>query len=153
MSDTDEQDAQDVRKFIARMLLGGVTTVVLLIVGIMVGCPSYNVYDKMKDGQAQLAEAESNRQIAVLEAQAKQEAAKHLAQAEVERAKGVAEANRIVGQSLKDNHEYLTWLWIEGLKEHAQGSSVIYIPTQGGLPVLEAGRGVLVPPKAQDAAK
>lgn len=112
--------------------------VIFAIVGGMWGCPSYNVYERGKAGEAELAQANYNREIAVKEAEAKRDAAVSLAQAEVERAKGVAAANQIIGQSLKENEDYLRWLWIEGLKENQQ--QVIYIPTEGGMPILEAGK-------------
>lgn len=69
---------------------------------------------------------------------ASQEAAQHLAQAEIERAKGVAEANKIIGDSLKGNEAYLRYLWIHSL-ENTQ-NSVIYVPTEANLPILEAGK-------------
>lgn len=100
--------------------------------------PRYNVYKKQKNGEAQLAEAQSNRTIAVLEARAKKESATELAQADSIRATGVANANKIIGHSLKDNPEYLTWLWVESLKEG--NNDVIYVPTESNLPILEAGR-------------
>ena len=121
----------------------GISFVLCSITGIialmMWGCPNYNVYEQGLAGQAKLREAESSRQIAIQEAHARHAAAKELAQAEIERAKGVAEANRIIGNSLKQNHEYLMWLWIHGVSEN-QGKEIIYVPTEGGLPILEAGR-------------
>lgn len=98
--------------------------------------PQYNVWAKSLSGKAQLAEAEYNRQIAVLEAKAKLDSAKELAQAEVERAKGVSAANKIIGESLKGNSEYLQYLYISGLENAAEkGAKTIYIPTEGGMPV------------------
>src|SRR5688572_16305546 len=73
--------------------------------------PKYNVYRRGLSGQAQLREAEYNRQIAVLEAKAKSESAEMHADAEIKKAKGVAEANKIIGTSLKDNEGYLRWRW------------------------------------------
>jgi len=102
------------------------------------GCPQYRVYNERMSGAARLAESEGSRQIAVQEAHAKMEAAKLLAEAEIERAKGVAEANRIIGQSLKDNEEYLRYLWIHNLE--TGNNSIIYVPTEAGLPILEAGK-------------
>lgn len=101
--------------------------------------PFYNVWSETYRGRAELARAESNRQIAVLEAQAKMDSAKMLAAAEVERAKGVAEANQIIGDSLKGNEQYLRYLWIDSL-HHSEGKDIIYVPTEAGLPILEAGR-------------
>ncbi len=107
----------------------------------MWGCPRYDVYSREMTGKAELAQATSNRQIKVNEAMAAQEAAKHLAQAEIERAKGVAEANRIIGDSLKGNEDYLRYLWIHNLAEaEGKGASVIYVPTEANLPILEATR-------------
>lgn len=105
------------------------------------GCgfwPPYNVWQQRQEGMAELAKADFSKQVAVQEARAKEESAKYLAQAEVERAKGVAQANKIIGDSLKDNESYLRWLYIEGMKEKT-GQEVIYIPTEAGLPILEAG--------------
>lgn len=103
----------------------------------MYGCPTYNVWQKELSGKAQLKEAEWNRQIKIQEAAAQEESAKHLARAEIERAKGVAQANEIIGSSLKNNEAYLRYLWITELN---QGQQVIYIPTEAGLPILEAGK-------------
>lgn len=122
-----------------------VTTILLIIMGIitlgMYGCPKYNVYQQRMEGEAQLAHAHAERQVQIQDAEAKFEAAKSLAQAEVERAKGVAQANAIIGDSLKNNESYLRWLYISNLeKAEAAGSQVIYIPTEAGLPILEAGK-------------
>ena len=93
------------------------------------------------EGEAEFARAEQNRKIKVLEAQAIHDAAKLMADAEIERARGVAESNKIVGESLKNNEVYLKWLWIKGLEESGNHApTTIYIPTEAGLPILEAGR-------------
>lgn len=109
----------------------------LLIAGGCYAYPKYNVYSQTLQGRAELARAESNRKIAVAEAQAKMESAQSLAQAEIERAKGVAQANKIIGDSLRGNDEYLRYLWIDGLQTN--NMQVVYIPTEAGLPILEAG--------------
>lgn len=119
--------------------------VVLLLCGVaalgMWGCPTYRVWQQTKEGEASLRRAEQDRQIAVEEAKAKVESSKLLAQSEIERAKGVAESNRIIGKGLKGNDEYLRYLWIHAMESTAaQGDKVIYVPTEAGLPVLEAGR-------------
>ena len=123
------------------LIVLGILFMCLLIAVGMVGCPQYNVWQKGLKGQAELKQAEWNRQITIKEAEAKQESAKALALAEVERAKGVAEANKIIGASLKENEEYLRYLWIIGLQDGS--SEVIYVPTEAQLPILEAGKRVL----------
>ena len=111
-------------------------------------------------GKAALKEAEWTKKILIEEAKAKEEAALMQAKArvtlaeaegkakiakakaegaaDVERAKAAAEANRIIGESLKGNEEYLRYVWIKGLQD-GKGER-IYIPTEAGLPILEAGK-------------
>jgi len=119
-----------------RDITGG--ALVLVIIG-MGGCPLYNVWEQGLSGEAELARAEQNRKILINEAMAKQESAKYWAQAEVERAKGAAEANRIVAESLGGPEGYLRWLFIEKLDEIENGQ-IIYLPTEAGVPILEAQR-------------
>ena len=101
--------------------------------------PKYTVYSKRMEGEAILAHAQASREVAVAEAKAKMESAELLAQAEVSRAKGVAQANQIIGESLQGNEAYLRYLWIQNL-EGTGDHQVIYVPTECGLPILEAGR-------------
>ena len=107
-----------------------ITVSSIAIVGfILWGLPQFGVYNRTLAGKAALMEAESTRQVKVLEAKA-----------EIERAKGVAEANRIIGDSLKDNPRYLQYLYITGLQEGSEkGNRTIYVPTEGGLPVPTLG--------------
>ncbi len=106
----------------------------------MVGCPTYNVYQQRKAGEGVLAHAQYSREVAVAEAKAKMESASLLADAEVARAKGVAAANKIIGESLKQNEEYLRYLWITDVAGANQSKTVVYIPTEANLPILEATR-------------
>jgi regulator of protease activity HflC (stomatin/prohibitin superfamily) len=109
---------------------------VVIIAGLAFGLPQYGVWTKTLSGKAQLQEAEYTRQVAVLEAQAKKDSAQQLADAEIIRATGVAKANQIIGDSLKDNREYLQYLYITGLEEGSnKGNVTIYVPTEGGMPV------------------
>ena len=109
----------------------------IIILG-MVGCPQYRVYSQRLEGKALLANAQSSKEIAVAEARAKMDSAKMLADAEVIRAEGVAKANKIIGDSLKDNEGYLRYLWIQNIENTK--NSVYYIPTETNLPIPEAGK-------------
>ena len=130
----------DLKDFIGWIVGLGLFVFFILLSGIgMYGCPRYDVYQKRMEGQAILAHAQSSREVAVAEAKAKMESAELLAQAEVSRAKGVAAANKIIGDSLKGNDNYLRYLWVQNL-ENMKGGQVIYIPTEAGLPLLEATR-------------
>jgi len=119
-------------------IISAITTVVIIVGSAMIGIPKYSVWTSTLSGEAELKHAEWNRQIAVREAEAKRDSAKLLAEAEVERAKGVAQANQIIGDSLKENEQYLRYLWIDSLA-HTK-DQIIYIPTEAGMPILESGR-------------
>lgn len=121
------------------LVIGGFLFFALIIAFAMWGLPQYKVYKLELDGQAQLKHAEFNKRILVEQAKAEKDSASLRAEAEVERAKGVAEANKIIGDSLKENDAYLRYLWIQGL--HDGSSEVIYIPTEANLPILEARDG------------
>lgn len=116
-----------------------ILSVLICLSGLLMwGCPNYNVYQQNLEGEAELARATQNRQISIQEAQAKRESAKDLAEAEVIRAEGAARANKIIGESLKGNEAYLHYLFINNM-EHTK-NQVIYLPTEAGLPILEAQR-------------
>jgi regulator of protease activity HflC (stomatin/prohibitin superfamily) len=113
---------------------------VLLLALALAGCPQYAVYEQRLAGEAELAKAEFSKRVVVQSAQAKLDAAKLEAQTDVVRAEGIANANKIVADSLGGPEGYLRWKYIEML-EHAEGKhDVIYVPTEAGLPILEAGR-------------
>jgi predicted aminopeptidase len=115
--------------------------IVVLAAGALYGCPQYKVYSQRMDGEAELAQANYSKLVQVQDAKAKEESAQSFANAEVIRAYGVAKANAIIGDSLKGNDAYLRYLWINKLGDsEGKGGQVIYVPTEAGLPILEANR-------------
>lgn len=128
-----EQEA----KSVVKVVLLAFVLCLLSFGGCLVGGPQYNVWKQRMEGNAQLARSESSKQVMVQDAKAKEESAKYQAQAEVIRAEGVAKANKIIGESLKNNDGYLHYLWIHNLE--LGNHDVIYIPTETGLPIFEAG--------------
>ena len=126
------------------------------------GCREYirqqEMMDKKAKGEGDLLEAESSKKIQIESARGENEAANMKAEAKIKRAKaeneamiiqaegwakaeikraeGIAEANKIIGSSLRDNPEYIKYLQIEAIL-NSKGSK-IYIPTEAGLPILEA---------------
>lgn len=129
----------------AGWIAAAVVGFVMLIAGAMWGMPQYGVYSQRLSGEAELANADYSRQVAVREAMAKKDSAVLLAEAEVERAKGVAQANKIIGDSLKDNEAYLRYLFVNNLENTKD--QIIYVPTEANLPILEAARGFGKPTK------
>lgn len=120
-----------------------IAALIALVAGaFLIGMPAYNVYAKRMAGKAAYQEALQNRQIRVLEARALLDAAELTAKAEVARARGTNEANRIMAESLGGPDNYLRWAYINMLQETAgQGDrQIIYLPTEAGMPILEAGR-------------
>ncbi len=101
--------------------------------------PKYSVWQSGMAGQAELAQADYNRQVQVVNAKANLQAQTYNAQSEVIRAKGVSQANNIIKDSITD--QYIRYLWVQTL-EKGQSNQIIYVPTETGLPLTEAGRAV-----------
>lgn len=94
-----------------------------------------------RKGLAEFKQAEQNKKIRIETAKSKEDSAKYLANAEIIKARGVAEANSIMSVSLGGPEGYLRWKYIEMLEETGQNSNtIVYIPTEGAMPILEAGR-------------
>jgi hypothetical protein len=125
-----------------------VATIILILVlffGVILlamwGLPKYKIYSQTMRGTAAFKEAEIDRQILVEEARAQEEALQMRARGEAEREKIKADATAYaiekIGETLESKQAYLRWLWIN---EVAGGEGDrIYIPTEAGMPILEAG--------------
>lgn len=114
-----------------------VWAIMIVVFGGLYGCPRYNVWQQEMSGKAEFAKAEQNRRIKIEEAKANLEAEKLNAQAEVERAKGAAEAIKIENGSITP--AYIQYLWVRQ-QNNLNDKTVIYVPTETNLPVLEASR-------------
>lgn len=137
-----EQTDKNLVKFIVLIII----FIVVIIVVLSVVMLKYRIYKQDMQGQANLRQQEWEKKILIEDANAKNESATLQAQAlikqetakaeaEIIRAKGVAEANTIIAGSLKGNESYLRYLWIDKLSDN---QNVIYVPTEAGLPILEA---------------
>lgn len=133
-----EQSDKSGATFFKRIGIFAFASCTIFSFSVLFAAPVYKVWQQNKEGEAELARAEQNRQIAIQEAKAKEESAKSLANAEIIRAEGVAKANEIIGNSLQNNEAYIHYLWIEALKESE--NEVIYIPTEAGIPITESHR-------------
>ena len=112
------------------VIIGGIGSCMYII-------PKYRVWSQEMEGKAEFAKAEQNRRIKIEEAKANLEAEKLNAQAEIERAKGAAEAIKIENGSITPT--YIQYLWVRQQNANSE-NKIIYIPTEAGLPILEAGR-------------
>lgn len=112
-----------------------IVSFIILIIGLCMWIfPQYGVWSKQLNGEAELKEAEYSKQIQIEEAKANLEAEKLNAQSEIERAKGMAEAMEIENGKLTDT--YIKYLWVRSMTGNQ--ANTIYIPTEAGLPILEA---------------
>ena len=109
------------------------------ILGLLYGLPKYNVWSSELQGRAEFVRAEQNRQIKIEEAKANLEAEKLNALAEIERAKGAAAAIEIENGKLTET--YIRYLWVRQQSDLSD-KTIIYIPTEGGLPILESTRSI-----------
>lgn len=117
----------------------GVLGVVVLI-ALMFGLPTYRVWQQEMAGKAEMAKAEQNRRILVEEAKARLEAEKLNAQAEVERARGMAEAMKIENGTLNTTYnQYLFIRTLEKLADRGNLPQIIYMPSNGLVPVMDVG--------------
>lgn len=136
---TYEEEKRLQNKLAIKWFIATFSGLVIITIALMIVLPIYGVWSQKLAGQALLAHAQSSKEVAVAEAKAKMESATLLADAEIARAKGVAQANQIIGESLKNNEAYLRYLWINDLGQNA-GKTVVYVPTEANLPILEATR-------------
>ena len=118
-------------------------SVLLLILALFIGLPKYNVYRSEMRGKAEFVQAEQNRKIQIEEAKANVEAARldkeadsiraiGQKNAEVIRAEGMAQAMDIENGKLTES--YIKYLWVRNIDK----GDKIYIPTESGMPLLEA---------------
>lgn len=125
-----------------KAIIGAIAGIVVIIVAMAFIRPWYNVWCQEMEGKAEFAKAEQNRKIKIEEAKANLEAEKLNAQAEIERAKGAAEAIRIENGSITPT--YIQYLWVRQQSD-LSNKTVIYVPTETNLPILESTRALSIP--------
>jgi len=124
-----------------KSILGIFILIIIAIVVMMFGLPTYNVWQQEMAGKAEMAKAEQNRRILVEEAKARLEAEKLNAQAEIERAKGMAEAMSIENGTLSSIYnQYLFIRTLEKLADKGNLPQIIYMPSEGLLPVMDVSQ-------------
>lgn len=101
--------------------------------------PFINIWLSKKSGLATLAEAENAEKVAIAQANARIGAAKANKEAEIIEAEAVAESIAKIGDALQNNPSYNVFQWIK-MMEKKPDASVIYVPTEANLPIMEAMR-------------
>lgn len=118
-------------------IISSVVAIVAIVALLLFGIPRYSVWKQQMDGKAEFARAEQNRKIKIEEAKANLEAERLNAEAEIVRAEGAAKAIAIENGALTPT--YIQYLWVRQQNLNP-GDKVIYVPTETGLPILEAGK-------------
>lgn len=129
-------------RHIIKPVILAVACIIVLVIAMAFIRPWYNVWSQEMEGKAEFAKAEQNRKIKIEEARANLEAEKLNAQAEIERAKGAAEAIRIENGSITPT--YIQYLWVRQQSD-LSNKTVIYVPTETNLPILESTRALQLP--------
>ena len=126
-------------------VMGLLLLIIAIVWAICALASIYTVWSAHKAGQADLAKAHNEQQIQVSKAQGRLDAAQLNKQAEIIDAEAVAKSVEIIGKALHENTGYLQWKWIHMMEERDSGDT-IYVPTEAGLPILEAGNRRLAKP-------
>lgn len=117
----------------------GMLVLLPMLVLPMWGIPKYLVWTSNvaierleNEGKAKLAKAEQERQIQIAQAKAERDAAELR-----------AEAIGIIGKASQEFPEYRRQEFIGAFADALQNGTInqiIYVPTEGNIPVLEAGK-------------
>ena|SRR5882724_3134800 len=103
------------------------------------GYPRWRVWASHQAGLADLQRAKNEQQIQIAQAQSRLDAAELNKKAAVIEAQAVALQITEIGQQLTEHDLYLKWQWIKMMEERPK-NSIIYVPTEANLPILEATR-------------
>ena len=106
----------------------------------MVVYPIWNVWASKKYGEAELEQAYKEQQIQIAEAESRLKAAELNKRAAVIEAEAVSLQIKAIGEQLHKHDLYLKWQWIKMMEDRDSEADTIYVPTEAGLPILEAGR-------------
>lgn len=129
---------------ISTMVWIGSGILAVIVLWSLAGYPVWRVWASHKQGQADLQRARNEQQIQIAQAQSRLDAAELNKKAAVIEAQAVALQINEIGKQLTEHDLYLKWQWIKMMedtaKEGTMDTSVIYVPTEANLPILEAGR-------------
>ena len=117
----------------------GIVIAVMCMVWGLFGSPIWKVWAQEKQGEADLMQAHKEQQIQVSKAQGRLDAAELNKKSAIVEAEAVSAQIEKIGKQLTEHDLYLKWQWIKMMEERPD-SSVIYVPTETNLPILEAGK-------------
>lgn len=121
---------------VTKIVLGIILGLTLIWVALRLISPQLNLYRANTEKRAAIAEARAQSDAAEYTAKRRVEIATADAEADRIRAKGIADAQSLIAESLTP--EYVRWYYVDKLDD-VEGQ-IIYVPTEGGIPLPEAGR-------------
>ena len=129
-------------KAMVQNIARGVALVIVAIVLVLFAwkgvSPQLNLYRANTEKQAVITEQRAQSEAAEFAAISAVTQAEAKAEAMIIEAKALAESQAIIAETLTP--EYVQYLYVQAIKDNP--NQVIYIPTEAGMPVLEAGRSV-----------
>jgi hypothetical protein len=125
---------------IEEIVIGAIIGMILLTAWGVYGYPIWNVWASRKSGEAELEQAYKEQQIQIAEAESRLKAAELNKRAAVIEAEAVSLQIKAIGEQLQKHDLYLKWQWIKMMEDRHSKADTIYVPTEAGLPILEAGR-------------
>lgn len=113
-----------------------------ILVWFLFGYPHWRVWAAHQRGLADLAQANNDQQIQIAKANARLKAAELNKQAAIIEAQAVSAQIKEIGTELSHHDLYLRWQWIKMMEDMGEAidTTVIYVPTEANLPILEASR-------------
>ena len=116
--------------------------VISILFWVLVGYPHWRVWSSHQRGLADLQQAKNEQQIQIAQAQSRLDAAELNKKAAIIEAEAVSEQIKAIGGELTEHDLYLKWQWIKMMEDRPDEGdhSVIYVPTEANIPILEASR-------------
>lgn len=123
-------------KFSLKALAGSVLFIVAVSLAVGIIQPRINLHKANTEKKAVIAEQKAKSEAAEFAATSKVTQAEAKGKARVIDAKALAKSQAIINATLTP--EYLRYLYIESISDNE--NQIIYVPTESGLPITEAGR-------------
>ena len=111
----------------------------LIVLWSLVGYPKWRVWASLKKGESELQHSLNQQKIQITQAQSRLDAASLNKDAAIVEAEAVSEQIKRIGNQLTQHDLFLKWQWIEMMEKRPE-NSVIYVPTEASMPILEANR-------------
>lgn len=130
-------DADDLHiKRIAKWVIVGIVVLFALFVFWRLVSPQMNLYRSNTEKQSVIKEQEAISDAAEYAAKSRVTQANAEAEARIIEAQAIADSQELIAATLTP--EYLQWRYYEVLA--TTSNQVIYVPTEGALPITEAGQ-------------